>query len=165
MPKVDYFRARCGLIAHPDYINPTNVGELSGFDFVVVCVDRGPDRALIADFLISLSVPFIDLGMSVDQDPESQQLDGLCRATLCTSDKHEHFRRCAPTNDDARDVLYRRNIQVADLNAMNALFAVIMWKQYFGFYANDFRPTTQRSGCGSCHLAAESSRAAGDSER
>lgn len=143
MPKAEYFRARYepmrhGLIPHPYYIDAANVGELAGFDFVFLCVDRGPDRALIASFLISNGVPFVDVGMSVDQDPESQTLDGLCRATLCTSKENDHFRRYAPADDDAKDALYRRNIQVADLNAINALLAVIKWKQHFGFYADDF---------------------------
>lgn len=29
---------------------------------------------------------------------------------------------------------YNRNIQVADLNALNAALAVIKWKKLFGFY-------------------------------
>lgn len=143
MPKVEYFRAlyaptRHGLVPHPYYIDAANVGELAGFDFVFLCVDRGPDRALIANFLISQGVPFVDIGMSVDQDSDSQKLDGLCRATLCTSEENDHFRSYAPTDDDAQDALYRRNIQVADLNAINAILAVIKWKQHFGLYADDF---------------------------
>ena len=34
--------------------------------------------------------------------------------------------------------IYRSNIQVADLNALNATLAVIRWKQYFGFYQDYF---------------------------
>jgi hypothetical protein len=143
MFKVEYFRRlydamRRGLIAHAYYLEATNIAELTGFDFVFLCVDRGPDRALIARFLISQGIPFVDVGMSVDQDPASQQLDGLCRATFCTPAQHDHFHRYAPTDEDAKDVLYRRNIQIADLNAMNALLGVIKWKQYCGFYADDF---------------------------
>ena len=144
MAKVEYFRRRYepmrqGLVPHPYFIDRTKVAELSGFDFVFLCVDRGPDRALIAEFLISRSVPFIDVGMSVDQDPASQELDGICRATVCTPAQNDHFLKCAPTDADEQDVLYRRNIQVPDLNALNALVAVVMWKQHCGFYADDFR--------------------------
>jgi hypothetical protein len=39
---------------------------------------------------------------------------------------------------DDDDVLYRQNIQVADMNAINAQLAVIKWKQYLGFYFNTF---------------------------
>ncbi len=143
MPKVEYFRTlfepmRRGLITHHYYLDQANVAELAGYDFVFLCVDRGPDRALIADFLIAQGIPFVDAGMSIEQDPDSQELDGLCRATLCTPSHNAHFRQYAPTDDDSQDVLYRRNIQVADLNALNALLAVLMWKQHFGFYADDF---------------------------
>ena len=31
---------------------------------------------------------------------------------------------------------YDRNIQIADLNALNAMLAVIRWKKLFGFYAD-----------------------------
>ena len=31
---------------------------------------------------------------------------------------------------------YDRNIQVADLNALNAMFAIGRWKRYLGFYAD-----------------------------
>jgi hypothetical protein len=52
--------------------------------------------------------------MAVEQDASSQRLLGLVRATLCTPERHGHFSRVAPTDDDAGDVLYGRNIQVAD---------------------------------------------------
>jgi hypothetical protein len=31
---------------------------------------------------------------------------------------------------------YDKNIQIADLNAFNAVLAVIKWKKLFGFYAD-----------------------------
>jgi hypothetical protein len=31
---------------------------------------------------------------------------------------------------------YARNIQIADLNALNAILAVIKWKKLFGFYVD-----------------------------
>jgi hypothetical protein len=37
-----------------------------------------------------------------------------------------------PGDDD-----YGTNIQVADLNALNALLAVIRWKRYLGYYATE----------------------------
>jgi hypothetical protein len=36
--------------------------------------------------------------------------------------------------EDLSDDLYRKNIQVADMNALNAALAVNMWKKYCGFY-------------------------------
>ena len=39
-----------------------------------------------------------------------------------------------PGEDD-----YSSNIQVADLNALNAILAIIRWKRYLGFYATHTR--------------------------
>jgi hypothetical protein len=33
--------------------------------------------------------------------------------------------------------LYKSNIQIAELNALNAVMAVIRWKKLFGFYVDD----------------------------
>ncbi len=41
-----------------------------------------------------------------------------------------------PVADDRADALCRSNIQVADMNAMNAILAVIRWKQLCGFYVD-----------------------------
>jgi hypothetical protein len=41
---------------------------------------------------------------------------------------------------DDSDTMYRQNIQVADMNAINAMLAVIKWKQHLGFYGDDFKP-------------------------
>lgn len=38
--------------------------------------------------------------------------------------------------EDKEEVLYRSNIQVADLNALNATMAVLRWKQFMGFYSD-----------------------------
>jgi hypothetical protein len=42
-------------------------------------------------------------------------------------------------DEDESDALYRQNIQVADLNALNAQLAVIKWKQLFRFYEDRFQ--------------------------
>lgn len=38
---------------------------------------------------------------------------------------------------DTRDALYRRSIQTADLNMLNAALAVIKFKKVFAFYDDD----------------------------
>ena len=43
-----------------------------------------------------------------------------------------------PNAEDPDDVLYGRNVQVADFNAINAILAVMKWKQLVGFYSDDF---------------------------
>lgn len=42
--------------------------------------------------------------------------------------------RCNTSGEDNNE--YSRNIQIADLNALNAALAVIKWKKIFGFYGD-----------------------------
>jgi molybdopterin/thiamine biosynthesis adenylyltransferase len=139
--KVDYFHAmydpmRTGIIPHPYYLNETNIGELAGFDFVFVAVDDGISRGLICNYLRTSGIPFVDVGMGLSKVESSMSIRGNCRVTLCTPGKHDHMDACVDTHDDRAEALYASNIQVADMNAMNAIMAVIRWKQYFGFYSD-----------------------------
>lgn len=144
MKKVDYFRKvydpmRKGIEPHPYFIDATNVSELESFDFVFISVDKGPARKLISDYLRSMAIPFVDVGMDVDLDSDTLLLDGTCRVTASTKSKYDHLAACLPTAEDDEDALYRKNIQIADLNALNAQLAVIKWKQMFGFYEDAAR--------------------------
>jgi hypothetical protein len=137
--KVDYLASiydvmRTGIIPHGDYITEENIGELAGFDFVFLCVDKGAVRKLVSGFLQKQGTPFIDVGMELMMNPEENSLLGVCRATLSTQEKWDHFDRRAPQGADNGNDLYRSNIQVADMNALNAALAVIKWKQHCGFY-------------------------------
>lgn len=144
MKKVDYFVERYspmrqGLVPHPYFLDESNVSELAGFDFVFVCVDKGRARKAICGYLAAQGIPFVDVGMDVVMDAETQQLDGTCRVTTVTPFKNDHVAGSIPMDDDESDALYRQNIQVADLNALNAQLAVIKWKQLLGFYEDRAR--------------------------
>jgi len=141
--KVDHFieqydPLRRGLIRHPYYLTQDNINELSGFDFVFVAVDKGAARALVCGYLRASGIPFVDVGMQVFMLEGSQVLDGTCRTTLCTPAQHNHFGSYVDTSEDEQEAMYNKNIQVADLNALNATIAVLKWKQLFGFYADHF---------------------------
>lgn len=143
-PKVAYFKdvydaMHPGIVPHHVYITDDNLHLLDDFSFVFICVDKGPVRRLIGTYLREKQLVFVDVGMELEMLPEETSIIGTCRATLCTPDRHEHFDRCAPQHFDAADELYRSNIQVADMNAMNACLAVMMWKQHVGFYQNIFK--------------------------
>jgi hypothetical protein len=145
MPKVEYYANRyChmhrGVSGHPYNLTSDNITELQAFDFVFVCVDTGAARKLITSFLMEARVPFVDVGMAVALDTETMMLSGICRATVGTPEASNHLASCLPVNGDDADHVYRTNIQIADLNAVNALLAVLLFKQRFGIYANDFHP-------------------------
>ena len=61
-------------------------------------------------------------------------LGGILRVTTSTPQKHDHFRSRVSFGETPGDDDYNRNIQIADLNALNAALAVIKWKKLFGFY-------------------------------
>ncbi len=142
-PKVDYYadmygKMRHGIIPHNVYINKENAELLAQADFVFLCVDTGQSRKVISTYLRAKGIPFVDVGMDLQMIPEENRLLGTCRATLATSERHAHFDDYAPQGADTDEDLYRSNIQVADMNALNATLAVMKWKQYCGFYRDQF---------------------------
>ncbi|GLZ88730.1 hypothetical protein Pres01_47810 [Metapseudomonas resinovorans] len=139
--KVDYLQGiyanmHKGVVAHPYHLTSTNIGELEQFNFVFVCVDDGPARGLICGHLRHAGIPFIDVGMAINKQEETSSLRGTCRVTLGTVQKNDHLDRLLDIEPDQGDALYRSNIQVADMNALNAALAVIRWKQHCGFYSD-----------------------------
>lgn len=143
LSKVAYFQARYAhmhrhIHVHEYFIDEGTVSELGTFDFVFVCVDKGAARRLICEYLMAAGIPFIDVGMSIELVPEAQTLVGTCRTTLVTPTTRGHVGQFVPLGEDGSDPLYQTNIQVADLNALNAMLAVIKWKQFSGFYHDDF---------------------------
>ncbi|RKR43747.1 ThiF family adenylyltransferase [Paraburkholderia sp. BL17N1] len=142
-PKTEYFQGKYdamhrGVKSHPYYLDASNISELQGFNFVFVCVDKGEARKLIFNYLLAQGIAFVDVGMNLQLVKPSMKLLGSCRVTIATPEKHDHLGQCVPTEDGDDDVLYRQNIQVADMNALNAQLAVMRWKQYCGFYQADF---------------------------
>jgi len=136
--KVDYFAKtylamRRHVFPHPYYIDESNVHELDDMDFVFICLDSGEPRRLIVSQLELAGVCFIDLGMGVYE--VDGRLAGIVRTTTSTSSQraHVHELNRIPFADSADDE-YENNIQIADLNALNAVLAVIKWKKLVGFY-------------------------------
>jgi len=137
--KVTYFKDRYSkmrrnIVANDCYIDASNIDQLQGMDFVFLCLDRGEAKRLIVAKLEELRIPFIDVGMGVELVDEA--LLGVLRITTSTVEKREYVRgkNRIPFSDGDGNNDYSRNIQIADLNALNAALAVIKWKKLFGFY-------------------------------
>jgi hypothetical protein len=135
--KVTYFqevysKMHRHIIPHGDYIDASNVDQLKAMDFVFLCLDHGGAKKLIVENLEAFCIPFVDVGMGVNLIDGS--LTGLLRTTTCTTKKHDHVRSKIPFPDGNANNEYARNIQIADLNALNAALAVVKWKKLFGFY-------------------------------
>ena len=131
-----YSRMRRGIVPHAEMITPDNVHLLRDFDHVFLCVDKGSVRRLIVDALRGSRTQLFDVGMGVQLDEETQQVHGICRTTALTESQHAHAERWIPMADTDEHGVYRNNVQIADLNALNAALAVIRWKKACGFYAN-----------------------------
>jgi hypothetical protein len=60
----------------------------------------------------------------------------MCRFTLGAPDRYGHIHEVVSFGEGPGNDVYR-NIQVADLNMLNAAMAVMKWKKTRGFYADD----------------------------
>lgn len=135
--KAIYFRDRYSrmhrkVFAHEVFLDGENINDLRAMDFVFLCLDRGGDKRLIVERMEEWGLPFIDVGMGVDLAGDA--LRGILRVTTSTARKRDHLKKRVPFSDGGVENDYSRNIQIADLNALNAALAVIKWKKLCGFY-------------------------------
>lgn len=143
--KVDYFcdvysNMHKGIVSHAIFIDELNISDLADLDFVFLSIDRGSSRRLIVEYLVRQQIPFIDVGLGINYSGEgngSEKLDGSCRVTLATADKNDHLNKYLELVDEDPDkALYNSNIQIAEMNALNAMLAINKWKQFKGFYSD-----------------------------
>ena len=120
-----------GIKPHQEYVDANNISSLAGMHFVFVAIDAAPSKEIIVNFLEEQQIPFVDVGMGLEEI--EGQIIGQLRVTANTPRKRDHFRHRASMARHG-DNIYDRNIQIADLNALNAAFAVIKWKKLMGFY-------------------------------
>ena len=139
--KVDYWQSvyspmHGGIVANRAYLHDDNVDQLAGADIVFLCVDAGPAKATIVRGLERLGLSFIDVGMGLKR--KGVGLNGMMRTTYFPADKAQEVmeKGWAEVTSDP-DNLYRTNIQIGELNALNACLAIIRYKQLRGFYHFD----------------------------
>ena len=130
--KALYSRMHRGIVAHEAHVDAKNIELLRQMDFVFLCLDPGAARKLIVERLEEFGITFIDVGMGIYMGEES--LGGILRVTTSTPETRELARTRIPFSDGDDHNEYAHNIQIADLNALNAALAVIKWKKLFGFY-------------------------------
>ena len=136
--KVDYLAAvysqmRKNIIPHDCFIDEATVNQLQGMSFVFVCIDKGTGKRLIVERLEEWGLPFIDVGMGI-QLGDDNTLGGIVTVTTSTVKKRDHLRGRVAFVDGEGANEYSQNVQIADLNALNATLAVIKWKKLCGYY-------------------------------
>ena len=97
-------------------------------------MDDATMKPTIASHLVGQNIPFIDVGMGVEEI--DAKLSGLLRMVFAApgSDGGATLARIPKPAEERED--YDRNIQIADLNALNAMLAIGRWKRHLGFYAD-----------------------------
>ena len=138
--KVEHFKSiyskmHKGIVAHPEHVDESNVERLlRGIQFVFVCVDKAKPKALLLRKLEEYGIPFVDVGMGLFV--KDAMLGGILRVTTSTPQQRAHVQARIPCSEEEAENEYDKNIQIADLNAFNAVLAVVKWKKLFGFYAD-----------------------------
>lgn len=131
--KNKYGNLRSGIHSFEIFIDETNVDQLSGYDFVFIAIDDSKAKKPIINFLIASEIPFIDVGMGITKLNDS--LRGQIRRTMVTPSNMNHLNKISTEEEkENANNIYRQNIQLIELNALNAALAIIAWKKYFGFY-------------------------------
>lgn len=136
--KVDYFKSiyskmHRNIVAHAVALNEGNLHLLDGITFAFISMDAGEEKLRVVKKLEALGVGFIDVGMGLELVDGS--LGGILRVTASTPKKRNHIHGgCVSFAGGGGEDVYSSNIQVADLNALNAVLAVIKWKKIRGFY-------------------------------
>ena len=141
-PKVEiyaerYSRIRQGVIPHAVRVTPEMVSELTDLDFLFVAIDGNETRRWLFPALQEAGMAFIDVGMGIEKNDD--KLTGILRTSLSTEEGECHspqMQRIQAAPDHPVGVEYRRNIQIVELNALNAALAVIRWKKYRGLYTD-----------------------------
>jgi hypothetical protein len=125
-----------GIVTHETHIDASNVDELRSMSFVFLCLDQGEAKLIIVQKLEEFGISFVDVGMGVFMKNET--LGGILRVTTSTAQHraHVHEKGRIPLGGGDVEDQYDKNIQIADLNSLNAALAVIRWKKLYGFYAD-----------------------------
>jgi len=137
LPKVRYLaeqygRMHRGVVPHEVRVDADLValGDVDP-DFVFLCVDSDA-RTELAKAFAKRAIPFVDTGLGLSLADDGQ-LQGIVRISSWRPGENELGPQHIPATTPGAD-LYESNIQIAELNALAAFYAVAVWKRHLGFY-------------------------------
>ncbi len=126
-----YSKLHKNIVPLVHHLTEETLTHLEGVNFVFMCIDESSIKKVIVQKLLESNIPFTHVGIGVNIIDD--ELAGVARVTLVTSEKNDHVAdRISFSDGEEND--YSRNIQIAELNALNAALAVIKWKKIVGFY-------------------------------
>jgi len=134
-------RTNRNIRGHPFAIDKNNLTYLNGKTMVFVAIDKGQARREILTGLANMGLNFIDCG--IDLQGNDGPLTASARIIRCQAEesveKRLELAMLAPGGANAaEDDLYSQNIQTGEMNSLNAILAVIAWKQGIGFYMDAY---------------------------
>jgi molybdopterin/thiamine biosynthesis adenylyltransferase len=136
--KVDYLagmysQMRKRIIPHDCFVDELTIEQLKDMSFVFICIDKGTGKRLIVERLQEWGIPFIDVGMGI-QLGENNTLGGIVTVITSTPNKRDHVHSRTAFSDGEAVNEYSQNVQISELNALNAALAVIKWKKLCGYF-------------------------------
>lgn len=140
LTKVEYYTRmysamRRGIVPHAVEVTADNIGELLNASFVFLALDTCPDKTVIVETLIKNGIPFIDTGVGLSKDPNG--IAGQTRITTSAPGRSDHIVRDELISYFAgTDAEYDTNLQVDEINAITANFAILRYKKELRFYAD-----------------------------
>lgn len=144
-PKVAYLaeiygKMRRGIHAHEVFADG-ETAALQEMNFVFMCLDRGSAKKAIIRSLVEQGIPFVDVGMGILRAQDS--LTGLVRVTcFVPGTETAVLGRIDYSDGDLLENEYSTNIQIVELNALNAALAVLQWKKLYQIYRDSSRATS-----------------------
>ena len=130
-----YGQMRRGVISHPEYIKPDKLDKVTRLDFVFVSIDDNETKRWLLPALEAQGVAFIDVGMGIEKT--DNKLLGVLRTSISTPSEGLYSPQTQKVQAEIENKEmgeYERNVQIVELNALNAALAVIRWKKFRGFY-------------------------------
>lgn len=155
-----YSKMRNGIEIHNEFLGESNLALLDSLDFVFLCLDQEAEKRIIVEQLVSQEIPFVDAGMGIVVT-HREQLIGIVRSVISTPENRDKADGQI-SYDDSNDDEYSTNIQIAELNALNAALAVIQWKKYYGVYFDADSPCYAGYSIASGEFASEGQNEAAD---
>lgn len=132
-----YDKMRRKIHAHEVFADG-KTAALREMSFVFMCLDRGSAKKTIVNSLVEWGIPFVDVGMGILRAQDS--LTGLMRVTcFVPGAETAALGRIDYSDEDLAENEYSTNIQIAELNALNAALAVLRWKKLYRIYRDSSR--------------------------
>lgn len=129
-----YANLKRKITPHPYNIDASNASELAPFDFVFLAMEGGTTKLAIVETLESMDKPFVNASLGVKKSGSGDQLQAKVEVNGSTVDNRDSFRQTVDFGEIDPDDIYMENIQVVELNSLNATLAVLWWKKWSGVY-------------------------------